>query len=191
MEPLAELLPQRMVQAVYLVRLAERGAHLGAERVVGLAFIASDAEHREPFVDEMLLHQLINRRQQLATAQVSERTTDDHGARIGAAADDGLRLSRGASRNDWPVGAHECFTAWPPNSLRSAAITFAPNESACRERKRVCSDNVITGAGTSRSIASCTVQRPSPESATHPLMSDSDASRANAFAASSLIQERT
>ena len=70
------------------------------------------------------------------------------------------------------AGAHDFFTAWPPNSLRSAAMTLAPNESVWRERKRMSSESVMTGAGTSRSIASCTVQRPSPESATQPLRSD-------------------
>jgi hypothetical protein len=44
---------------------------------------------------------------------------------------------------------HSVFTAWPPNSLRSAARTLAPYESACRERNRVSNDSVITGAGTS------------------------------------------
>ena len=61
-------------------------------------------------------------------------------------------------------GRYSVFTAWPPNSLRSAASTFAPYESSWRDRKRVSSESVITGAGTSWSIASWTVQRPSPES---------------------------
>ena len=64
---------------------------------------------------------------------------------------------------------YSVFTAWPPNSLRSAASTLAPYESSWRERNRVSSDSVMTGAGTSWSIASWTVQRPSPESATQPL----------------------
>ena len=50
------------------------------------------------------------------------------------------------------VAGHEPFTACPPNSLRSAAMTLAPNESAWRERNRASSDSVMTGAGTSRSI---------------------------------------
>ena len=49
--------------------------------------------------------------------------------------------------------------------------TFAPYESSWRERKRVSRESVMTGAGTSRSIASWIVQRPSPESATQPLRS--------------------
>ena len=63
-----------------------------------------------------------------------------------------------------PTGTHQDLTSCPPNSLRSAASTFAPNDSSWREAKRLSSDSVITGAGTSRSIASGTVQRPSPES---------------------------
>src|SRR5882724_3274899 len=62
--------------------------------------------------------------------------------------------------------AHLVCTACPPNSWRSAAITLAPKDSSWRERNRASSDNVMTGAGTSRCIASSTVQRPSPESST-------------------------
>ena len=61
---------------------------------------------------------------------------------------------------------HSLFTAWPPNSLRSAAVTFAANDSSWREAKRAKSAAVITGTGTSSAIASATVQRPSPESST-------------------------
>ena len=49
----------------------------------------------------------------------------------------------------------------------------------------------MTGAGTSWSIASATVQRPSPESATQPVIdSRSLPSRSKARAASSSSQER-
>ncbi len=64
------------------------------------------------------------------------------------------------------VDIYSVFTACPPNSLRNAASTLAPYESSCRERKRVSSERVMTGAGTSWSMASWTVQRPSPESST-------------------------
>ena len=57
-------------------------------------------------------------------------------------------------------------TAWPPNWLRSAASMRSANESSSRERNRVKSAAVIVQAGTDWSIASCTVQRPSPESST-------------------------
>src|SRR2546430_9531246 len=49
----------------------------------------------------------------------------------------------------------------------------------------------MTGAGTSRCIASSTVQRPSPESSTNPLIVVRSASFSKARAASSLSQERT
>ena len=58
------------------------------------------------------------------------------------------------------------LTACPPNWLRSAAFTFAANDSSCREAKRAKSASVIAGAGTLSSIALNTVQRPSPESST-------------------------
>ena len=57
-------------------------------------------------------------------------------------------------------------TAWPPNSLRRAAFTFAANDSSCRDANRAKSAAVITGTGTSSAIASAIVQRPSPESST-------------------------
>ena len=57
-------------------------------------------------------------------------------------------------------------TAWPPNWLRSAALTLAANDSSCRDAKRAKSAAVITGTGTSSAIASAIVQRPSPESST-------------------------
>lgn len=55
-------------------------------------------------------------------------------------------------------------TAWPPNSLRSAAIIFIAGESSWRETKRAKSAAEMAGTGTARSIADWTVQRPSPES---------------------------
>src|SRR3546814_15581051 len=64
-----------------------------------------------------------------------------------------------------PITNHgSFFIACPPNSLRIADSSLLANESPSRERRRAISDWVITGAGTSRSIASATVQRPSPES---------------------------
>src|SRR5205823_3380594 len=84
------------------------------------------------------------------------------------------------------------ITAWPPNSLRSAARTRSVYESGSRRlRKRCRSESVMTGEGTLWSIASSTVQRPSPESATQPLIcSRSEPSRLKASAASSISHER-
>jgi hypothetical protein len=50
---------------------------------------------------------------------------------------------------------------------------------------------VMTGAGTSRSIASATVHRPSPESLTHGAMSARSVSLASTPAVRSSSQERT
>ena len=72
-----------------------------------------------------------------------------------------------------PGGGHSFRTAWPPNCCRIAASSLSANESSSRERSRSSRASVITGAGTSRSIASCTVQRPSPESATYGAMPSS------------------
>ena len=58
------------------------------------------------------------------------------------------------------------LTAWPPNSLRSAASTLPLNVSSWRERKRMKSAEVIAGMGTEWAIACSTVQRPSPVSST-------------------------
>ena len=58
------------------------------------------------------------------------------------------------------------FTAWPPNWARSAALSLAANAFWPRLEKRSYSDVVSTGAGIRLSIASSTVQRPSPESST-------------------------
>ena len=60
-----------------------------------------------------------------------------------------------------------------------------------REAKRWKSDSVITGRGSARSTASCTAQRPSPESSTKPRSDSSLASAPRARSASSSSQERT
>src|SRR5437868_5059720 len=76
--------------------------------------------------------------------------------------DDRLRLSRRLHRHQEPSS----FTAWPPNSLRSAAMTFAENDSSWREANRLNSAIEVIGAGTFSSIAASIVHRPSPESST-------------------------
>ena len=70
-------------------------------------------------------------------------------------------------------------------------MTLAEYDSSCRDPNRISSERVMTGAGTLRSIASCTVQRPSPESSTYPRMPARSAPSAKARSASSLSQERT
>src|SRR5262249_40137056 len=82
-------------------------------------------------------------------------------------------------------------TAWPPKALRSAASMRSAEGAVSRERKRTKSDEVMVQAGTSWSIASSTVQRPSPESSTYPLIFSSRGSCSSALAPSSRSHERT
>src|SRR3546814_7150685 len=67
-------------------------------------------------------------------------------------------------------GGYSFFIACPPNSLRFADRSLLANESPSRERRRALSDWVSTGADPSRSLASATVQGPSPESGTNGAM---------------------
>src|ERR671936_1544226 len=91
----------------------------------------------------------------------------------------------------WATGS-AAFTAWPPNWLRRAALTFAANAFWPREEKRSYNEVVITGVGMRLSIESSTVQRPSPESSTNgSSLARSLPSCSKARAASSHSQERT
>ena len=83
MQALADVVPHGLVELADFVRFGERLAHLRAKRVVRLAGVAPDAKDGEPVVDEMLVQQLVDRRQQLAASQIAERAEDDHGARVG------------------------------------------------------------------------------------------------------------
>src|SRR5204862_7018375 len=108
----------------------------------------------------------VERGEELALGQVARSAEDDERAGIRRAAkaepfeERVLLLLR--DRHQLPAG----LTAWPPNWLRSAAATFAENDSSCREAKRAYRAALIAGAGTLSLIASKTVQRPSPESST-------------------------
>src|SRR5450755_4235814 len=88
----------------------------------------------------------------------------------------------------WPDSS---VTAWPPNWLRRAESILSWYESGSWEAKRVNNDVAITGAETPRSMASWAVQRPSPESATTPLMSSKPAPGRRARSANSRSQLRT
>src|SRR5690606_13730726 len=90
-----------------------------------------------------------------------------------------------------PSRTHSFFTACPPNSLRIADRIRSANDSPSRERNRAIRDWVITGAGTSRSIASATVQRPSPESGTNGAMPSIVGFLSSASAVRSSSHERT
>src|SRR3972149_4722325 len=99
---------------------------------------------------------LAARGQQVADGQVVERWQELAARQVAAGANDHDILRR------WRFQAHSDLTAWPPNSLRSAAITFMANESSCREAKRANRLAAVAGAGASSFIASNTLPRPPP-----------------------------
>src|SRR6266702_215119 len=78
-----------------------------------------------------------------------------------------LRSNEVTPRDAASRGTYSSLIACPPNWLRMADNSLSVNESASRERRRSSNDRVMTDAGTPNSMASATVQRPSPESATY------------------------
>ena len=143
---------------------AHRLLHVGAEALV-VAFAPRDADDGEPRREQPPQHQRVERRHQLLVREVARRAEDDERARIRRAPERQPLLQRVLL---FRHGRHQSavFTAWPPNSLRSAAMIFAEKFCSSREAKRANSAAAITGVGTSSAIASWTVQRPSPESST-------------------------
>src|SRR6185312_8684557 len=101
----------------------------------------------------------------LVTAGRRSSLPRDHASGEGWKAGQGC-LSSGFQRRPRAPRDHSFLIACPPNSLRIEASSLSVNDSVSRERRRAISDRVITGAGTLSWIASSTVQRPSPESAT-------------------------
>src|SRR5262249_27311640 len=134
--------------------------------------------------------QRVERRHQLSLGQVAGGAEDDENARLGAPSERKPLDERVALLDR---GRHSAaFTACPPNWLRSAAVTFAANESSWREAKRAKSAALMTGTGTSSAMASAIVQRPSPESSTYPsIFSRCGPSASNARYSRSRSQERT
>src|SRR5437870_2200091 len=139
-----------------------------------------------------LLGEVVQRRQQLAAAEVARGAEDDHDRRVGdAVVVETLR--------EWVRGfldphfsdAASLTTAWPPNSCRIIASIRSPKVFSMRLRNRANSDSAITGVGTDSSIAASTVQRPSPVSSTQPLMAASSGSWERPRAIRSSSHERT
>ena len=122
---------------------------------------ARNADDGELLGQQSAESERVDRGDELALREVAGRAEDDEHARIRRAP----QLQPLEQRVLERLG-HSLFTAWPPNSLRSAAVIFAAYDSSCREAKRAKSAAVITGTGTSSAIASWIVQRPSPESST-------------------------
>src|SRR5207248_3174100 len=80
---------------------------------------------------------------------------------------------------------------WPPNAPRMMEIMRSVKLFSSRERRRRMSDSVMTGADMLRSMASVTVQRPSPESGTKASRPASEGFLSSASAVRSRSQERT
>src|SRR5581483_7320940 len=131
---------------------------------------AGNADDR-PAVEDAPGREVVERREELLVGQIAGGAEQHQGIGPGPGA-------RGQLLGALSV-AHEC-TAWPPNCWRSAAITFMAGDSSCREAKRAKRAAEIAGAGTARRTASCTVQRPSPESSAQPLSSASSGSSSRA-----------
>src|SRR6185436_8338106 len=181
-----ESLPHPGVHRAAARVLVDAALHLLTELAVGPR--AAREPHRREAIGKLVAErEVVERGNQLPPREVPARAEDHHGARRHP--QDALR-QLGLLHAD--AGRHQrSLTAWPPNSARSAAIIRSRNESSWRERKRLSSDSVSSSAGTLRSIASCTVQRPSPESSTQPRMFSSAGSLVNARPASSSSHERT
>ena len=143
----------------------ERIPQLRPERAV-VHLLACDGDDGEIVGQQAIQHQVIERRDQLPVEEIPGAEDHERARLRPAELRHGLGSAFRSGDRRRGVGRHVVFTACPPNSFRSAAMTLAPNESGWRDRNRARSDRVMTGAGTSRSMASCTVQRPSPESST-------------------------
>src|SRR5262249_46324856 len=131
---------------------------VGAEIAVGLG-TASEPDDREVGRDGSVAGEVRDRRRQQPPGQVARSSEDDQGTRR----PDLLFRLPGRDRLGGPGGrvenlgsrlSHSGLTAWPPNWLRSAAMTFAEKDSSCREEKRAKRASARVGTGTERSIAS-------------------------------------
>src|SRR5688500_4904673 len=151
-DTLFEPAPRRIVHRFDLVGFSKRLAH--RERECGISHrIAANAKKTESLGKKPLSSERIERRHELSPHEVAARAEDHRRTPVRSSLPVARPRWNGKMRRDMRC-SHVFFTACPPNSLRSAAITFAENESSCRERSRIRSDSVMTGAGTSRSIAS-------------------------------------
>ena len=186
---LQEAFAHRAVDDLFAVVVVDRRAHALAELIVAdlLTSVAHEggAERQHAVTTEV-----VESRDQLAVRQISRDPEHDEAAGVGVtvAAERRGRADRPAPAGDVdpavlgevvglvvaevPAGGlvvhrHSfSLTAWPPNSLRSAASTLPLNVSAWRERKRMKSAAVMAGIGTEWAIPCSTVQRPSPVSST-------------------------
>src|SRR5208282_4707763 len=152
-----------------------------AERERAIPFVVEifhrETEDRELVGQFAVERKIVQRGNQLAMAQVAGAAENHHDAGIVVMAFlDGMEVieingSVGSHSHKitLPSRTYSLTTPWPPNSSRRAASNFSPkvpSPLSARERKRANSAIVITGIEMFLSIASCTAQRPSPESST-------------------------
>src|SRR5260370_31237283 len=122
-----------------------------AERVIRQVDDRS-AHHREAGGQQALLGEVVERRQQLAPAEVAGRAEDDHDARLADAVivkplSQGIR--GGDGRHLWAASPFASVTtAWPPNWLRIIASMLSPNVFSLRLRKLANNDSASIGTGT-------------------------------------------
>ena len=177
-----EMQHRRELRPVFFIDRAARELLDTAERERAVLLVVEilhrETENRELVGQFAVERQVVQRRYQLATTQVAGATEDHDDARLVVIAflnrmqmiEINASICAHSHKNLLPVLAHYSLTTpCPPNSSRSAASNFSPkvpSPLSARDRKRVNSAIVITGIEMFLSIASCTAQRPSPESST-------------------------
>src|SRR5262249_34468009 len=109
----------------------DRVAHTLAKLLVAL-LRARRADDPELLGQQAAKGERVDRGDELLRREVAGRTEDDEDAGIGPAPDT-QPVEQRVGRLLFGHGGHARFsgsTAWPPNSLRSAASTFAANDSS-------------------------------------------------------------
>ena len=127
--PSCELIPDVLPEGIARV-LLHRFFHPRAEAVVALLG-PRGADDRELLREQVAVGERVERGNELALRQVAGRAEDHERARIGRPPE----LEALEQRIFFGDG-HSLLTACPPNSLRSAAVIFAANDSSCRDAKR-------------------------------------------------------
>ena len=127
--PRANDVPDRIVDRLRARELLDGLAHLarGSPRRRPSS-VRDEADHREGRRQQAAQRQVVERGHELAMGEVA-RGAEDHHAHSGP----GTSPRRRPSRNGFAaavvgtatLSSRACFTAWPPNWLRSAAMTLA------------------------------------------------------------------
>jgi len=106
--PLTEPLPDVVVDFVDLVGVRHRLAHQGAIPFVGI-LIARHAQQGEVVRQELLLRQIVDRRDELALGEIAGPAEDHHRARVGLVT--ASTLSWRADQRHRNRSSHDFFTA--------------------------------------------------------------------------------